>query len=871
MNTISFRIKNPKIVRRLKRTAITLLITLSALGLITVFIAYYYEDTVKHVIIDELNKRLNTEIVVGNVERDIQFSVFKDFPYASVTFHNVAIMDAIKDKGKKGKLLEAKSVSLQFNIWDIIFGQYEIKKIAVDDARIKIKIYKDRSDNYHFWKPSADTVAAKFTFGLQKVLLNRVSIHYVDYRLHQDFKVFAGEVLFKGKFSDADFLMNIDGNLYVYQIKSKKDVYVANRSVNLDVTLYVNNNNDYVEFREGYANIGKMKFGVTGKISYADSITWLDLNVEGKKMKLQSFINELPSQYKSAFDGYNCKGDFAFLAGIKGYTGENSNPLFTASFSLSGGDIVRETTGVALSRVGFTATYTNGAKHSSETSVLNISGFTSALNDGNISGRLNISNFNRPQLDLQLSADLSLKDVFLFVKADTVQSASGRLKLNTEIKGIVESMDNFTVRDFISSTSTGTLDIVNAEIVLKGLQQKFSNVNGSFVFNNNDIESRNFSGNCMSSDFLLKGNFRNILPYLFLENQSMLIDASIESQNINIAELLESSSSTKKDTVYQVNLPGNIQFDLDLKVHKLSFNKFTATNLTGKVTLRNKQFVAKDISLQAMNGRISFTGLIDGSKPGKLLISCDASINKVNVQRLFGELGNFGQKSLEDKNIKGVLTANVQFASIWSNKLKVEKPTIYGKANISIENGELIDYEPLNGLTKYLKGRDLSHVKFQTLKNTIEIKDQMITIPEMEINSSAINFKMNGTHGFDQTIDYHLSVLISQLGKGNKPVTQADDIGQIEDDGLHKEKYFFRITGTVDNPIYHTLDKEGMRVNFNTNIKKEKESLKEILNREFGWFKKDSTVNKTPKDKPKDKYDFNVIWDEDEPEKKDMP
>jgi hypothetical protein len=268
-----------------------------------------------------------------------------------------------------------------------------------------------------------------------------------------------------------------------------------------------------------------------------------------------------------------------------------------------------------------------------------------------------------------------------------------------------------------------------------------------------------------------------------------------------------------------------------------------------------------------MSGRIGFTGLIDGSQPGKLLISCDAVINKVNVQQLFGELGNFGQKSLEDKNIKGVLTANVQFASIWSDKLKVEKPTIYGKANISIENGELIDYEPLNGLTKYLKNRDLSHVKFQTLKNTIEIKDQMITIPEMEINSSAVNFKMNGTHGFDQTIDYHLSVLISQLrSKGNNRNDQVDDIGQIVDDDLHKEKYFFRITGTVDHPIYHTLDKEGIKANIKTNLKNEKESLKEILNREFGWFKKDSTVNKNPKDK-KEKYDFNVIWDEDEPEK----
>lgn len=871
MKTISFRIKNPKVVHRLKRTVIGLFITFALLGLITAFIGYYYEDTIKQIIITELNKRLSTEIVVENVDRDIEFSVFRHFPYASVTFHNVAIMDAVNWSKKKGKLLDAKSVSLQFNIWDIIFGQYEIKKVAIDEARIRIKIYKDRSDNYHFWKPPTDTVETKFSFNLQKVLLQKVSIQYLDYKLHQDFKLFAGDVLFKGKFTDADFLMNIDGDLYVYQIKSYEDVYLSNKATYVDVLLYVNNKEDYVEFREGYAGIGKLKLNVSGKVFYGDSITYLDMGVEGKKMKLQAFINELPPQYRSFFDGYDCRGDFSFQSKIKGYSGGKSNPMFTATFSLNDGDIIREANSVALSKVSFTASFTNGARHSYETSVLNIAGFNSVLNDGSISGHINISNFNHPQLDLKLSADLGLKDVFQFVKLDTVESASGRLKLNTEIKGSLESRRNISVKDYISSTSTGTLDVVNAEIVLKGLSQKFTNINGSFVFNNNDIESRNFSLNYMSSDFLLKGNFHNILPYLFLDNQNLRIEASIESQNIDLGELLESSPGNK-DSESEIKFPDNIQFDLDLKIHKILFRKFTATNISGNIILNNKQLIANNVSLKAVNGRIGFTGLIDGSQPGKLLISCDAAINKVNVQQLFSEMGNFGQKSIEDKNIRGVLTAKVQFASVWSSKLKVEKPTIYSKASITIENGELIDYEPLNGLSKYLKGRDLTHVKFQTLKNVIEIKDQMIYIPDMEINSNAINFKMNGTHGFDQTIDYRVNVLISQLrNKGDNRNDQAGDIGVIVDDDLHKEKYFFRITGTVDNPVYHTLDKESMKVNFNANIKKEKETLKEILNREFGWFKKDTTLNKDPKDKNKPKYDFNVIWDEDEPEKKDLP
>ena len=861
VNTFVLRIKNPKIARRLRKTIIWLFITIAVLGSITAFIGYYYEDTVKNIIINELNKRLNTEIVVENVERDIQFSVFRDFPYASVTFYNVMIMDAVKPPQKKGKLLEAKSVSLQFNIWDIIFGTYEIKKIAVNEARAIIKIYKNRSDNYHFWKPPSDTVPSKFSLGLQKVLLNRVSIHYLDYKLEQDFKVFAGDVVCKGRFSDADFTAKIMGDMYVYQITSRNETYLSHKGIKVDVGLWVNNNEKYVEFREGTAYIGTLPFGVLGKISYADSVTWLDLSVEGKKMKLQSFINELPPQYRSVFEGYDFRGDFVFKANIKGYSGMNANPLFMASFSLNDGSIIRESTGISLNSVNFSATFTNGSKHAYKTSVLNISSFSSTLNEGSVSGSIMISNFVKPHLNLNVTADLNLNNVFLFVKADTVESASGRLQLHAAIKGEVESKGNFTMKDFIGSTASGTLTVVDAALALKGGRHTFTRLNGSFEFNHNDIEMKNFSGNYGSSDFAFTGSLRNMLPFLFLGDQKLTINAQLESKSINFDELLDYSAN-KKDTVYQINFPDNIQFNLDLKVHHTSFRKFTATDITGNISLKNKQLIAKDVSLRAVNGKLTFTGLIDGSQTNKLLISCDAAIDKVNIQRLFAEMGNFHQKSIEDKNIKGVLTATVQFASIWSAELEVEKPTIYAKANIKIENGELNDYEPLKGLSKYLKNRDLSHVSFQTMTNTIEIRNQLITIPKMEIKSSAISFNMNGTHGFDQTIDYSVGVLISQLrNKGDDHNDQVEGIGQIVDDDLHKEKYFFRITGTVNNPIYHTFDKYAYKSNIKINLKNEKETMKELLNREFGWFKKDTIITKNPKDK----YDFNVIWDEDEP------
>ncbi|HOH83566.1 MAG TPA: AsmA-like C-terminal region-containing protein [Bacteroidales bacterium] len=857
------RLEDPKLKKRLKKTIVTLLVTLSVLGAAGVFVGFFYEDTVKRIIITELNKRLNTEIVVQDVENDIQFSIFRKFPYASVSFSNVKVMDAIKTQKPKGILLEASSLSLQFSILDILFGRYKIKKIEAEEGNVSIKIYKNRSDNYHFWKPSADTSASDFALDLQKIALDDMGLSYVDYGRKQDYKVFARDVILKGKFSDTEYTLNIDGRVFVYLIKLEQDIYLANQPADLDVILYVNSGNDYVTFKEGGIDIGKLVFDITGTINYAESNTLLDLRVEGKKMKIQSLINQLPSRYRELLGDYEFKGDFNFIALVKGYTGEKTNPLVSVAFGLKDGDIIQKQNSITLSHVCFDAEFTNGSGHQKATTTLSVRGFKSQLNDGNIAGSIQIKNFIKPEIALKLAASLDLKDIFLFVKTDTVQSASGKILLNTDIKGVIERPDGFTVRDFIASTSTGTLEVQDAGIELKGGRHNFSGLNGLFTFSNNDIETGQFSGKYMATDFTMRGKFKNIIPYLFIENQSLLIDAGFHSDFIDLGEILEYSSG-KKDTVYRMEMPENVDFSLGIDVGKLTFKKFTATNITGKVTMKDKQFVAHDISLKAMNGNIIFSGLVDGAAPDKLLISCDASIKKVDIRRLFGELENFGQTSLQERNLKGQLSATLQFASVWSSTFKVEKPTIYAKADIVIENGALIDYEPLSGLSKYLKGRDLKNVSFETMKNTIEIKNEVIQIPTMEINSNAIDFQVNGTHGFDQKIDYHLSVLLSDLGTVKEKNMQAEDIGVITDDGLHKERYFFRITGTVDEPVYHTIDKEGYKANIKTNLAKEKESLKEILNREFGWFKKDTVITKEKGQKPKEKYEFNVVWDEDE-------
>jgi hypothetical protein len=78
------------------------------------------------------------------------------------------------------------------------------------------------------------------------------------------------------------------------------------------------------------------------------------------------------------------------------------------------------------------------------------------------------------------------------------------------------------------------------------------------------------------------------------------------------------------------------------------------------------------------------------------------------------------------------------------------------------------------------------------------------------------------------------------------------EFGTIEDDGLGRTKMFLTVQGPVSDPKIK-YDKKGVEEKIVEDVKKEKENLKTLLNKEFGWFKKDTTSKSKEMDPPKKK------------------
>jgi hypothetical protein len=316
-------------------------------------------------------------------------------------------------------------------------------------------------------------------------------------------------------------------------------------------------------------------------------------------------------------------------------------------------------------------------------------------------------------------------------------------------------------------------------------------------------------------------------------------------------------------------LPKNLSCDLDVNIKYLRFKRFWANNISGDVHLDDQILSIDQLIFDAMQGNVKASGALNGKDQDNLFLKCNAAFRQVNISDLFYGFKNFGQENITHKNLKGILTSDLYYSSVMSSDLKTDINSIYILADPSIEAGELINYTPLMKLSGFLELEDLAHIKFEKLENMIEIKQKRIIIPEMSIQSNTIDLVAYGTHDFNNDIDYHLQLLLSDIlsAKFNRNNQNSEEFGVIEDDGLGRTKLFIMLSGPANDPVFG-YDTKELKEKIQYDLKEEKQDLKEVVQEEFHWFLKDS-LQKVQEQKEKEllqrqeEGEFIFEWEED--------
>jgi hypothetical protein len=813
---------------------------LSALALL-VTLGFLYQDRIKSMFLASLNEQLKTEILVG----DIRLDLVRSFPLASLTFSKVTILGS-PNANARDTLLQSDRVQVQFRLMDILRKEYKVKQVTVHQGFARMELDPEGRSNFDLWEAAEETEGqeSNFQLDLQRILLTNLHLIFEDQRGGHLVDLDVDKASLSGSFSQSRYTLTANGDMQAREIRIDSIPLLIGKSVSLDVALQVDQQTTFL-FQKGNIAINNQRFGITGSITNTAEGTEYDTRIEGVRLSMQKLIEDLPGIWNKYADGYQAKGDLAFSAHISGKYTATEKPFVSASFDVSRAELSHPATNVRLRGLNFSGRFDNGPGKRMETATLEIRDFQTAVSDGLIRGSVRINNLVKPHLDLQVMADVDAGDMAGLLRLDTVERASGRISMDLSFQGGMSSRNSFTGQDLVKARASGNLSAKNLAFALKNNKLTYHGFNGSLQFRNNDLLIESFSGKVGGSDFTVSGFFRNVLPYIFLEGETLHMVASLQADHIDFDELLQHEVSGA-DTTYRLRFNDRLGFKLDTRVGSLKFRKFQATDVSGTASLQNKQFYAENVVFNSMNGQVMAAGFIDGRRPDRLIIGCDTHLGRVDVHQLFYQMGNFGQNGILAENIFGIITADFLFTSIWSPALEIDWGALETQASVKVEDGVLVDFAPMIALSRFLRVDDLSRVTFSTIENQIRIQDNKVMIPDMEIKSSALNLQISGEHSFDNQIDYQMQILLSELlaRKNRERRNPQEQYGEIIDDGLGRTTLFLRVTGSLEDPVFR-YDHQGVREKIRDDLKQEARSLRNVFRTEFNFLSR-STPDTIP-------------------------
>ena len=833
----------------LLRIVFVLLGIWSCLLIIFYFSGNKHEDHILRLLQKQLSSHLSTEIHIP--KKGIHFSVFRNFPNVSLELRNILIKSSpdikLTDFNYKAKdtLLYADEISLLFNLRSLITRKYELKKIVISQAKLNLLNDNSGNNNYQVFKSSApgaesDSVIIRLT----NIDLNDAEIHYIDAGQPIHINAFANNSQISGEFSKNDFDVQIKTSMQSINLDFKEEEYINETSATISLQI-VRSGNSY-SFNKGQADL----FGINMVLQgiYDKNKEFYKFSIETKGTPLAKISMPAWIEFLNKNNIQIERGDMDIRLSISGYS-RQKGALISSEFVIQKASLKNPQKNIRIRNIFLQGRY---ALDANQITTINLDTFSMRSDKSRIVGACKVHDLNKPSIQGRISGMLELQKIMIFESVAKRIEIDGTIEGELQMDGILSREQNSWRTNLMNVFKKGQLEIrngfvrplikplpavkVNGIIRLKGLQ---------------NVWLENINLRTGQSDFLLSGSVSD-LP-MFSGDRSIfpVYQCSVSSNEFHVEDFLLEDEPDSKEKELNVQLPDSMIVIAKIKVNNFYFGKFSATNCSGSLHYRPKSLIINDFSMKSQKGEI-FSEIEISQQKNRLKTKSQANLQKVDLGDMFYAFNNFGQKVICAENLDGSLTGNVTVFANWDLKLNPILEDLELQSSISIENGELIDYQPLLGLSKFIKVEELRHIKFEKLETDILIDKGIVNISETNINSSAISLVGSGEHDFDNRYKYSMQVHLSDIlwNKAKKKKPENSEFGYIVDDGLGRTTIPLIIRG-MDKEFEVYYDRQKGRSTFREKVQDEKKEFRSL-------FKSDNET-----DQIQNEQELRMEWEDD--------
>ena len=185
----------------------------------------------------------------------------------------------------------------------------------------------------------------------------------------------------------------------------------------------------------------------------------------------------------------------------------------------------------------------------------------------------------------------------------------GIVRGNLTTTGKISSLEAEKYEDIPTS---GDFNIEAFSYTDSELSHPFQISSGRASFTPQQITLTNIKALTGATDLKVNGGISNYINYVFQENAPISGALNIESENVDLNEwMTDSPTNDVEESLAVIEVPSNIDFDLEVKASTLQYDNLTLRNVRGQVLVKEGMARMHDLSFNSLGGGFLVNGTYD--------------------------------------------------------------------------------------------------------------------------------------------------------------------------------------------------------------------------------------------------------------------
>lgn len=794
-------------------------------------------------ILEKVKAEINNNISATVDFAAFDLTIFRSFPNLTIELEGLEVVGLEPFKGDT--LASVVKTSLTVDIMSIISGdQIRIRSVQLSQPRLHLLVLPDGRANWDIVKSDSDTVAdqgepSQFKVGLKYYSIKDGYVYYDDASLAFKTELIAFNHEGSGDFTQDLFTLSTKSSINSFTMTYEGIPYISNAKTEIDADLEMDMIRSKYSFKQNEIKLNELVLGVNGFVAMpADDID-MDLKFEVKKNEFKNFISMIPGIYREGFDKAKTSGKLSLDGFLKGTYSETTMPGFGITLVVNDGMLKYPDLPESLNNVNINLKITNPDGVPDNT-LINLTKLHIEIGKDPFDARMIIKNpVSDADIDATVSGRVNMANIHKLVPLEKGTELSGIFEADLNMKGRMSAIDEKRYQDF---NAGGNLQLTNFNYKSSDFPQAVSIPACELIFNPKNVTLNKFEMKTGKTDLKATGWVDNLLGYLFKENELLKGTMDIKSTVIDLNELMgteTAAADTASQAAEVLEVPENIDFLLTASAGKIFYDDLILENAKGNVAIREKTLGLNDFSFDMIGGRVSMDGLYDSKDLRNPFFFFDLNLSGLDIKQTYDKFVAVQKFAAIAEKCNGQYSATVSAKGNLDRNMSPVMESLSGGGKLSTKSVTLDNFKPLVKVADALKMDQFKKMNVSDVNLSFKFENGRVNVDPFDVTLAGIRTTVQGSNGFDQSIDYTLGMKIptSMMGSAASGVISGlfSKANQAAGTNLNMGKEVsvnVNIGGTVSDPKVTTGLKDvasGVTQDVKTQIKDAFDTKKQEL------------------------------------------